>query len=59
MASYEANRERWNAYLREYRRKKREAKKKAASDGANIESGRGNIDSAIVARNGGKINESY
>lgn len=26
----EANREKWNAYMREYRRKKREAQKKAA-----------------------------
>ena len=32
------NREKWNAYLRAYR-----AKKKAASDGANIESGKANI----------------
>ena len=30
----EANREKWNAYLREYRRKK-----KAAANGANIDSG--------------------
>ena len=33
-AYYEANREKWNAYLREYRRKK-----KAAANGANIDSG--------------------
>ena len=37
----EANREKYNAYMREYLRKRREAKK-AASDGANIESGKGN-----------------
>ena len=36
----EANREKYNAYMREYLRKRREAKK-AASDGANIESGKG------------------
>ena len=36
----EANREKINAYMREYQRKRREAKK-AASDGANIESCKG------------------
>ena len=36
-AYYEANREKRNAYMREYQRKRRKAKK-AASDGANIES---------------------
>ena len=36
----EANREKLNAYMREYQRKRREAKK-AASDGANIESCKG------------------
>ena len=35
-AYYEANREKHNAYMREYQRKRRAAKK-AASDGANIE----------------------
>ena len=35
----EANREQYNAYMRAYRRARRE-KKKAASDGANIESGK-------------------
>lgn len=35
----EANREKYNAYMREYS-KKRRAAKKAASDGANIEDGR-------------------
>lgn len=35
-AYYEANRDKWNAYHREYRRKK-----KAASRGANTESGMG------------------
>lgn len=38
-AYYEANRETYNAYMREYFRKRRAAKK-AASDGANIEDGR-------------------
>ena len=37
----EANRAAYNVYMREYQRKRR-AKKKAASDGANIESGKGN-----------------
>ena len=41
-AYYEANREKWNAYQREYRRRKREAKKKAASRAGTSESGKGN-----------------
>lgn len=47
-AYYEANREKYIAYMREYRRNRREAKKKAASDGANIESGTGNISTNIL-----------
>jgi len=43
----EANREKYNAYMREYLRKRREAKK-AASDGANIESGKGNNSISIL-----------
>ena len=43
----EANREKYNAYMREYLRKRREAKK-AASDGANIESGKGNKSISIL-----------
>ena len=46
-AYYEANREKYNAYMREYLRKRREAKK-AASDGANIESGKGNKSISIL-----------
>jgi hypothetical protein len=38
-AYYEANKQKLLDYQRRYRQKKREAKKKAASDGANIESG--------------------
>lgn len=34
-------------------------KKIAASRNGTPESGRGNIDSAILAQNGGKINERY
>ena len=37
----------YNAYMREYLRKRREAKK-AASDGANIESGKGNLSTSIL-----------
>lgn len=40
-AYYEANKQKLLDYQRRYRQKKREAKKKAASDGANIESGKG------------------
>ena len=43
----EANREKYNSYMREYLRKRREAKK-AASDGANIESGKGNKSISIL-----------
>ena len=52
----EANREKYNAYMREYLRKRREAKK-AASDGANIESGKPIYDGAILAHGKGIFNE--
>ena len=42
-AYYEANKEKHNAYMREYMRKRRAKKKNAASDGANIESGKANV----------------
>ena len=44
----EANREKYNAYMREYMRKRKAEKKKAASDGANIESGKGNKSTYIL-----------
>ena len=47
-AYYEANREKYNAYMREYMRKRKAAKKKAASDGANIESGKGKKSISIL-----------
>ena len=47
-AYYEANKEKHNAYMREYMRKRRAKKKNAASDGANIESGKPIYDTVII-----------
>ena len=44
----EANREQYNAYMREYLRKRREAKKKAASGAANTGNGTGKESTNII-----------
>ena len=47
-AYYEANKQKIRDQQRRYRQRKREEKRKAASDGANIESGKGNISTSIL-----------
>ena len=47
-AYYEANKQKIRDQQRRYRQRKREEKRKAASDGANIESGKGNTSTSIL-----------